>query len=84
MSWAESGKMWRRLTDLLSHMRGLTNTKTYGGTAWKDLEVVFVEVRATFTATLPVTMEKVRGYTSRARPVVAEPLGGDKNPEAEE
>lgn len=84
MGWSESGKMWRKLADLHSHMRTLTDTRTYGGTAWKDIEVVFIEVRATFTATLPVTREKVRGYGTRLRPTVIEPLAGDKKPADEE
>jgi uncharacterized protein (TIGR02996 family) len=84
MGWSQNGKMWRKLSDLLGHMRGLVDTKTYGRTAWKDIEVVFVEVRVTYTTTLPVTKEKIRGYASRTRPTVVEPLGGGKKTEVEE
>jgi uncharacterized protein (TIGR02996 family) len=73
MGWSEGGKMWRRLTDLLAHMRGLSD-KTYGGTPWKDLEVVLFEVRVTFTATLPLKREKPRGW-AKVRPTVVEPIG---------
>jgi uncharacterized protein (TIGR02996 family) len=81
MGWSEGGKMWRRLTDLLAHMRGLSDT-TYGGTAWKDLEVVFFEVRVTYSVALPLTREKPRGG-ARIRPTVAEPLGGADKPATE-
>ena len=75
MGWSEGGKMWRRLTDLLAHMRGIAGSdKTYGGTPWKDLEIAFFEVRVTFTATLPLKVEKPRGW-GRQRPTAVEPLG---------
>jgi uncharacterized protein (TIGR02996 family) len=78
MGWAEGGKMWRKLQDLLAHIRGIAGSdRTYGGTAWKELDVVFFEVRITFSATLPLKMEKPRGW-GRQRPTVTEPLGGDE------
>ncbi len=72
-SWSEGGKVWRRLTDVCAHMR-MTDGKTYGGTAWNDLEVVVVEVRTTFTVALPIRREKPKGW-ARARVTVVEPHG---------
>jgi uncharacterized protein (TIGR02996 family) len=80
MGWSEAGKMWRRLTDVLGHLRGHGEDNSYGGTAWKQLEIVFCEVRVTYTATLPVTMTKERGVYRRT-PSVAEPLGGETGEE---
>jgi uncharacterized protein (TIGR02996 family) len=82
MGWSEGGKMWRRLTDLEAHMR-MIGHDTYGGTKWKDVEVVFFEVRITFTAALPLTRERPRGW-GRTRVTVTEPLGGGEETKSEE
>jgi uncharacterized protein (TIGR02996 family) len=84
MGWSEGGKMWRRLTDLLAHMRGIGgSSRDYGGTPWRDLEVVFCEVRVTFTATLPLKTVTPRGW-GRPRHTVTEPLGGGKETNSED
>jgi uncharacterized protein (TIGR02996 family) len=70
--WAAKGKMWRKLADLHSHMRGLWDSKTYSGTPWSDVEVVVVEVRITFSAALPIEMRK-RQRGSTTQPTVVEP-----------
>lgn len=73
MGWAATGKMWRKLVDLHAHMRELTDTRSYGGTKWDNVEAVFVEVRVVYTTALPLKREKVHG---RMRTTVTEPLGG--------
>ena len=83
MSWSAGGKMWQRLIDLHSHLRGLSDIRTYGGTKWDDLEVVFVEVRVTYTATLVLKRDKPRSR-ARIRTTVVEPLGGKAESESEE
>ena len=71
ISWSEGGKLWHQLGDLHKHLGGLADKRTYGGTKWDDLEVVFVEVRVTYTTTLPLSRKRGRRMT------VVEPLGGE-------
>lgn len=75
MKWAPKGKMWRKLADLHSHIRGLMDTTSYGGTPWSDVEVVFIEVRVTYTATLPVEKQTHPRWPTSTQITVVEPLG---------
>ncbi|HEY1188410.1 MAG TPA: TIGR02996 domain-containing protein [Gemmata sp.] len=65
--WSAKGKMWRQLQFLRAHLRTYvvlhrgrsaftrTELKYHDDTAWDDLEIVAIEVRATVGAVLPVT-----------------------------
>jgi uncharacterized protein (TIGR02996 family) len=75
MRWAAKGKMWRKITDLHSHMRGLANTSTYAGTPWNDVEVVVQEVRVTYSTVLPVEHQKHPRWPTATQITVVEPLG---------
>src|SRR5262245_21602668 len=56
IKWTTKGKMWRRLSDLRSHMANMRPRNDYGGKVpWSDLEVVVFEVRLTVAATLPIS-----------------------------
>jgi uncharacterized protein (TIGR02996 family) len=83
MRWDTKGKMWRKIDDLHSHMRGLTSTRTsYAGTPWSDLEVVVLEVRVTYTTTLPVAEQKHPRWENSTQITVVEPLGAGAEGEA--
>ena len=79
MKWTTAGKMWRKVSDLHSHMRNRSDTKTYAGTAWDDLEVVVLEVRVTYSTALPIAVQKT---LYRSVPTVVEPLGKNAPGEA--
>lgn len=74
--WSAKGKMWRRLSDLRSHMVNMRPRGSYGGIAWEELEVVVIEVRATAAAVLPILVKRdpARAW---AGPIltITEPLG---------
>jgi len=72
MKWATTGKMWRKVGDLHSHMRNLSDSRTYAGTPWEDIEVAVMEVRVTYSTALPIAVQKM---LYRAVPTVVEPLG---------
>ncbi len=76
--WSAKGKMWRKLSDLRSHMLNMRDRSAYGGkTPWDDLEIVVIEVRVVTAAVLPILVKRdpARAW---AGPVltIAEPLGG--------
>ena len=76
--------MWRRLSDLRSHMVNMRDTSTYSGIAWEDLEVVVIEVRATTAAVLPLAMRRDSMYArAKHNLTITEPIG-DKPTEGEE
>jgi uncharacterized protein (TIGR02996 family) len=79
MKWSATGKMWRKVGDLHSHMRNLSNTKTYAGTPWDDVEVVVTEVRVTFSTALPITVQQ---NLYRWIPTAVEPLAAGAGDEA--
>jgi uncharacterized protein (TIGR02996 family) len=75
--WSTKGKMWRKLSDLRSHMLNMRDKSAYGGqTPWEDLEVVVIEVRAATAAVLPVvvTRNPLRTWAAPGWAIV-EPLG---------
>ena len=81
--WSAKGKMWRKLSDLRSHLVGLRRHAKYGDvTPWEELEVVVIEIRLAVTATLPVqvTHPEAGSWSSRTITVI-EPLGGDSKAE---
>src|SRR5215471_7261483 len=69
--WSAKGKMWRRLSDLRSHMMNIRGSGSYGGMAWEDLEVVVIEIRSVAAAVLPVLVEP----SPRRAWTIKEPLG---------
>ena len=74
--WTTKGKMWRRLSDLRSHMANMRPRNDYGGKIpWSDLEVVVLEVRVTVAATLPISAPP--DPRTWGGPTITEPLGGD-------
>jgi uncharacterized protein (TIGR02996 family) len=75
LTWSAKGKMWRTLSALHAHLRGPRDTRTYSGIPWEDVEVVFLEVRVTYTTTLGVAQQKhPRARGSGTTPTVVEPL----------
>jgi uncharacterized protein (TIGR02996 family) len=75
--WSAKGKMWRRLSDLRSHMVNMRGRGSYGGLPWEELEVVVIEIRAATAAVLPILVQRdpTRAW---AGPIltITEPLGG--------
>jgi uncharacterized protein (TIGR02996 family) len=81
--WSTKGKMWRKLSDLRSHLVNLRNHNHYGsGTDWDDLEVIVIEVRAAVTVTLPVVVTESRRVYGTFRTLsITEPPGADAEPQ---
>ena len=73
MKWAAKGKMWRKLTDLHSHIRGMMDTTSYGGTPWEGIEVVVTEVRVTYSTALPVVKQQHPRWPMATQITVVEP-----------
>ena len=75
--WSGKGKMWRRLSDLRSHILNMRDKNSYGGTPWEDVEVVVVEIRSITAAVLPVLMQSdpTRAWAGPTL-TITEPLGG--------
>jgi uncharacterized protein (TIGR02996 family) len=79
--WSTKGKLWRRLSDLRTHVRhSIEHHRRYrhyyqraqktgvlynGDTPWNDLEVIVVEVRITIGATMPLAVRYDPKNTSR-------------------
>jgi uncharacterized protein (TIGR02996 family) len=80
--WSAKGKMWRRLSDLRSHMANMRDSTSYGNTPWTDLEVVVIEIRTSAAAVLPILVERdpTRRWAQQTFTIV-EPLGEEANKE---
>jgi uncharacterized protein (TIGR02996 family) len=77
--WSVKGRMWRKLSDLRSHLVNTHGPKTghYAeNTPREDLEIVVIELRMDAVTVLPILMKPDTRYTWRSILVIVEPLGG--------
>ncbi len=86
--WAAKGKMWRKLSDLRSHVAGHVRIRSaygrgqlYGDTPWDDLEVVVIEIRENAIAALPLTGPDAKQPNRDITIVTPEPREGEDKAE---
>jgi uncharacterized protein (TIGR02996 family) len=76
--WSVKGRMWRRLSDLRSHLVNTRGPKTgqyCENTPREDLEVVVIEVRMDAVTVLPISIQQDTRFNWRSIIVIAEPMG---------
>ena len=74
VKWSTHGKGWDKLTSLRAHLSVASRHKTYGGTAWEDVEIAVYEVRVQFLQALTFSLEgEIHPYGYQRKVNVAEP-----------
>jgi uncharacterized protein (TIGR02996 family) len=76
--WSATGKEWRRLDHLRSHLTAYCGRGAYEGTPWADLEIVVYEVRPQAIASLRVDRRSDPARGRRLRIFIEEPAGPSK------